>query len=67
MIYTKHKKSYCGLCETDMLICATCGNNCCNAGYGEVDGKPCTDCPEVYRIQDAMWSDPNSVTFEGES
>ena len=27
---------YCGQCETMMVICPMCGNNCCNAGFGYV-------------------------------
>lgn len=27
-----------------------CGNNTCNSGHGEVDGKPCDVCPEAQRI-----------------
>jgi hypothetical protein len=33
---------YCGHCDTMMVICPCCGNNCCNAGFGDVtkDLKP---------------------------
>lgn len=50
-----------------MVLCATCGNNCCNAGYGEVDGKKCTDCPEAYDHQDAYWKDKDNVRFAKDS
>lgn len=63
MIHSKHKLSYCSLCECDMVICATCGNNCCNAMYGDVDGIKCTDCPDAYEVQDAFWKDKTSVQF----
>lgn len=49
------KIEYCKTCDTPMLRCPKCQNNCCNAGYGEVDGKQCDLCPEVYALQDAMW------------
>lgn len=32
-----------------MVICGTCGNNSCNGGYGEVDGKTCADCEGAYK------------------
>jgi hypothetical protein len=47
----------------DMVLCATCGNNCCNAGYGDVNGEKCADCPEAYEHQSAFWKDQNSVKF----
>ena len=52
-----HHREYCGNCETDMVVCGTCGNNCCNGGYGEVIGKEpgttmtCPDCPAAYELQ----------------
>jgi hypothetical protein len=42
---------FCDHCERDVLICGTCGNNCCNGGHGEVDGKPCSDCNAAYAEQ----------------
>ncbi len=57
-IKVKHRWEYCDHCETDVVICGTCGNNCCNGGYGEVMGvEPCTtmtcpDCPSAYDLQD---------------
>lgn len=63
MIHSKHTLGYCPGCECEMVFCATCGNNCCNAGYGEVNGKTCTDCPEAYDHQAAYWKDSNSVRF----
>ncbi len=46
-----HYWSYCNLCETNMVICGTCGNNCCNGGYGQINGKQCPDCPFAYQLQ----------------
>lgn len=34
-----------------MIVCGKCGNNCCNGGYGVVDGKECPDCPSAYELQ----------------
>lgn len=33
---------WCSHCQTMMVICPCCGNNCCNAGFGNVDknGNP---------------------------
>ena len=47
-----------------MLRCPKCQNNCCNAGYGEVDGKQCDLCPEVYALQDAMWESGEMLKFQ---
>lgn len=47
-----HKWSYCGLCEADVVLCGTCGNNCCNGGYGSIGGKDCPDCPSAYETQE---------------
>lgn len=31
-----------------VTICGKCGNNTCNGGYGEIDGKDCDQCPSAY-------------------
>jgi hypothetical protein len=59
---SRHTLSYCNLCETDIVICADCGNNCCNGGTGEVDGARC-GCSEAYEDQDAYWKNPDCVRF----
>ena len=49
----EHKDHYwewCELCEMEVVICGKCGNNTCNAGYGEVDGEECDKCEEAYNI-----------------
>jgi hypothetical protein len=48
----KHVLDYCDGCETEMVTCGTCGNNCCNGGYGEINGAKCPDCPAAYDAQD---------------
>jgi hypothetical protein len=45
-----HRWSYCDLCEHEVVICGKCGNNTCNGGYGEVDGKECDACPSAYDL-----------------
>lgn len=45
-----------------MVICADCGNNCCNAGTGEVNGKRC-GCDEAYAHQTAYWQDKKNIKF----
>ena len=48
---TEHYWSFCSECGP-MVICGTCGNNCCNGGYGP-DGKgTCPDCPDAYLKQE---------------
>jgi hypothetical protein len=45
-----------------MIICPKCGNNTCNAGYGEVDGQKCDICPSAYEYQDKHWEErPKSI------
>ena len=63
MINSRHTLSYCSLCDTEMVICADCNNNCCNGGTGKVNGENC-GCKEAYAHQDEYWKDKNSVTFE---
>jgi hypothetical protein len=47
----EHKRGYCVLCQTEMVICGKCGNNCCNGGYGTLeDGSQCNDCPSAYQL-----------------
>lgn len=45
-----------------MVICADCGNNCCNGGTGEVHGKRC-GCAEAYAHQDVHFRDKHSIRF----
>jgi hypothetical protein len=45
-----HYWDYCSLCEHDVVICGKCGNNTCNGGYGEVDGKQCDACESAYEL-----------------
>lgn len=66
---------YCGLCKTMFVRCPKCGNNCCNAGFGEVtlDGKPvtsrklqkhkqCDVCNLAYQYQDLAWKTKKAPT-----
>ena len=45
---------YCGQCKTMMVRCPCCGNNCCNATFGEVtdDLKPV---PYSWRTNRRLW------------
>ena len=63
MIKSRHTLSYCEQCETYMVICADCGNNCCNAMTGNIDGNPC-GCKEAYDHQSKYHIDNNSVVFK---
>ena len=68
---TKHKLDFCGACGV-MIRCGTCGNNCCNAGYGSNNGNQsggtledhCQDCPDAYEVQAAYMADKKSYTFD---
>ncbi len=46
----KHYWLHCSLCDHEVVICGKCGNNTCNGGYGEVDGKECDVCPSAYEL-----------------
>lgn len=54
----KHYWIYCSLCEDDVVVCGKCGNNCCNGGYGEIDGVACDACPSAYELYtETKWSE----------
>lgn len=51
-----HKWFYCLHCDREAVMCGVCGNNTCNAGYGEVMGPepgttmPCPYCESAYEL-----------------
>lgn len=51
---TTHRIAYCALCDCQMVICGTCGNNSCNGGHGLVDGHDCPDCDSAYELQSTL-------------
>jgi len=62
MIESRHTLSFCGGCG-EMVVCADCGNNCCNASTGNrPDGIRC-GCDEAYKHQAMFWAEPTSVRF----
>ena len=50
-----HRWGFCELCETEMVFCGKCGNNCCNGGYGSIDGVKCDACSSAYDLQQEGW------------
>lgn len=62
LIRSKHYLSRCNQCGP-MVICSTCGNNCCNAGYGQIDGVKCIDCLGAYKHQDIFHKYPKYIIF----
>ena len=60
---THHHLSYCPHCRVPAVLCGTCGNPTCNAGYGQVDGVQCTDCPSAYKACEMWRIDPHSIRF----
>jgi hypothetical protein len=75
------KIEWCDLCQSTMIICPKCGNNCCNGLYGKIDkhGKPtiiwdldsegsidCDICPLAYQYQSLMWKSEKFCTCEKE-
>lgn len=59
-IKSRHTVSYCGLCS-DMVICADCGNNCCNGSRGRSIAE--CDCDEAYEHQQIYWKDSSKIEF----
>lgn len=57
-------RRYCTHCERDVVICGKCGNNSCNGGHGEVDGKTCDQCPSAYKEDGTMSNGTWTVTVE---
>jgi hypothetical protein len=50
-----HRWIICSQCGPT-IVCGFCGNNCCNAGYGDLpDGTVCTNCPDAYLIEDTKY------------
>lgn len=64
----KHRWEYCDHCETMIVICGFCGNNCCNGGYGEIlDSESstkieCPHCASAYDLQDKDFDKMNETT-----
>ncbi len=56
MIKSKHKLSFCEACDINIVICAACGNNCCNGGSGKINGIICNYCDEAYKHQEIYWN-----------
>ena len=46
-----------------MVLCADCGNNCCNAGTGNLPNGDRCGCDEAYSHQDLHRKDPKGVQF----
>lgn len=63
MIRSRHTLSHCDLCQCDIVICADCGNNCCNVSTQVLDDGSMCGCQEAYAHQDVMWEDPFGITF----
>jgi len=63
----KFKWYWCETCGTAAIECPVCGNNCCNAMYGEDEnGNPCRYCTLAYQYQDLGWeTDSAPKTPEG--
>lgn len=62
-----HYWEFCDHCDSWMVICGTCGNNCCNGGYGEVMGidpyttMACPECPSAYALQACVYKPKTNV------
>jgi hypothetical protein len=67
---TNHRWSFCNTCDQMVVICGTCGNNCCNGGHGEVIGlepgttMPCPACDSAYEMQSNGLSEAVRETLE---
>ena len=47
----KFEFGWCETCGGAFVYCPKCGNNCCNAGYGDLHGEVCDVCPLAYQYQ----------------
>jgi len=65
MIKSPHILDYCAFCETKIVRCSTCHNNCCNGGYGQVNGVKCSACPNAYDMQAIYYKNPKGIKFTG--
>lgn len=63
MIHSKHTLSYCSMCQTTILLCAACGNNTCNGGYGQINDVKCSNCPEAYEHDKIRNTNPHEINF----
>jgi hypothetical protein len=50
------KWHWCTACNCACILGPKCGNNTCNGGYGEVDGKKCDICPLSYQFDQFAWN-----------
>jgi hypothetical protein len=60
----KFQWGWCDLCDTSFVYCPKCGNNCCNAGYGKIDGETCDICELAYQYQHLAWETKTSPSKE---
>ena len=58
--------AWCDMCKTWFIRCPKCGNNCCNAGYGEIDGEECDICSLAYSYQNLAWKTGQMPKWEPE-
>lgn len=63
MIRSRHTLSHCDVCQCDIVICADCGNNCCNASTQVLENGATCGCEEAYEHQAILWTAPSSITF----
>ena len=52
-----YKWAWCNQCNCAAVICPACGNNCCNGGYGKLDGGECPYCTDAYDYQRHMYTE----------
>ena len=62
---SRHTLAHCLGCDSDIVRCGTCNNNCCNGSKGPNPGidMSCPDCDDAYEDQTAYWKDPDCVRF----
>jgi hypothetical protein len=59
-----HYWAYCNHCQRPIVICGNCGNNCCNATFGEYpNGSECQICDDAYDFQSLGLGDNPVIDF----
>jgi len=63
----KFEWGWCETCGGTFVYCPKCGNNCCNAGHGFLNGENCDICSLAYQYQKLAWEtkkDPSKKWIE---
>jgi hypothetical protein len=57
---------FCEACGAYFIRCPKCGNNCCNGGYGKINGEECDICFLCYQFQNLAYENNLVPEITGE-